>query len=392
MILSQSSKYLILFTSILVLLSSCAKEYEPEPSTSDLKFFNYGEDNYVTSVHVLDDRNSLTSLNQNQLMLLEGDDAKQKWVGNVGLRHLGACQLKGRGYLQISGYLDQSLSYSVYNNNGELEFDLGQTDRIFPEYSQYREILASVQSDGNGGAYLLVVLADEYSELFRNYIVHINNQNQVDRKVRLLGFFRYMTVDDGGNIFLIRTYGAAGQNMKFFVSSLKMNVFNEEERIEFNWQRIYQTPEVDWKWIEYFPYQFYWYDGSLFFVTTQFPDFGDICSGVDIYEISPSDGSEIRKMSAQFEFLVDNYKNRPLYYLFVGNEGMYLAMNYLAKSKVSVFDRKGELQKEIPVTSPTNRAGISGIGPTGDKIMIQGWSTLSKSVELHPMLFLTDRL
>ena len=343
----RTLKKTLILISVLLFIASCSTEHDPEPGKSDLKFFNYGEWNYITSVYALDDQNSLTCMNESQIMTVDGGEARKVWIGKEKFMHVGMCELKDRGFLQVSQRNYQNLFYTVYSKSGDVEFETSSSDRLFPEYPQTREVLSSAQSDAKGGAYLLVVLVDG-DFIFKNYLVHINSQNQIDRKDELLGFFRYMATDDEGNIYLIRTTGSSGQNMRLEISALNMTLYNDPGKIQFNWFGRYESLEVDWKWTDYFPYKFQYRNGSLFLAVTKFPESGDICDGVEIFEINPTDGTEIRRMSADFEFQVDNFRNRPEYFMYIGKGAVYLAMNYLDKSSVGYLRPPGNASKRDP--------------------------------------------
>lgn len=384
---------------VILLGLGCTREFEPEPLESDLRYQPFGIVEELNQVFTLNKGGYIICRNDrynnfgNELVKPTADNRSVEWKYSNEFRIKRLCELANGGYFLVKegNYgSQQRICFTVLNDAGDIVYDYSFNDKLFPEQPQMDEFALSVQPDQDGGVYLLAGLRDNSNGYQDRYLIHIDRDNQVDQKVRLFSQFMYMTVEPNGQLYLLRTTSFEGYLMTLEASKVDMYQLEANNRLVPSWTYRFSSNEPDWKWWDYFPFQFKYLSGSVFILKQHLSKGVNINTGIDIIELNPADGSEISTGLIEFDVELDNYRDQSNFLALANANRFIVAYNMGFKSKAAIFDRKGSLIESFDLAGESGLSRVFGISYAGSRLALIGSAGLNRSPYSENYLFIKD--
>ncbi|MCB0735200.1 MAG: hypothetical protein KDC76_11490 [Bacteroidetes bacterium] len=386
---------IILLTSIVlitgVLFSGCSTEVPESTHESDLRYAPFG-DQYVLKSLRIDASSSLVALSDYSIALISGKDAKIAWRSQQFFDVDGMVRLGDKGYLICEQWYDnvRAEGITLLNPAGEV-IQTSSDTKLFPEEPNLHEDLVSAVSDGSGGAYLLYVLTDDTETIAKRFLLHFNTSLSIDQKIQLTDFYVYMTADEAGNLYLIRTTSPEGSARMTLEARKVDRAEFQSGSVDSEWTYNFISEEPDWKWKVYFPFRFFHSLGDLFIIMQHNTPGSDLSDGVQILQLDATNGLEENNILIDIDFEVNNYLDQQTFEGFADEDGIYVLHNFGSSCRLDRFTRSGSPLDPIYLSGKSGRAEGLAIGNLGNRLAIHGVTYLDQSLMWTPFILLMDK-
>ncbi len=198
---------LIVVVFIIFLLPSCKQKIDPIVSNSELRYNPFGENVFVSNCATYDNTNLYTLDFKGNVYRTSGQDLKPIWKTGIDAngKEIIACKNGSVIIIKSSPFSWDEITYCRIDEERIMSFN-SSGQKLMPKYPNANEHLISAISDGNNGAYLLITLQQMGSNIYDTkaedvYLVHINDENMVEARLRLDNYFVKLASDKNGNLF-----------------------------------------------------------------------------------------------------------------------------------------------------------------------------------------------
>lgn len=382
-------RFALLFVFYLLVFAQCKKETSSTQAPSQIIYEPFGPGIYPTLVKNKTDQKLLVVLNERTLRQTNTDEFITNWSVDFDFPINALVNNKNgsTAVIETDNLFQFNEKIKVYNvdDNGYKNY----ITELMPNHHHLKQFLIGAQSDGNNGLYAITYLEDYKNppQETRRFLVHLNNNQIVDQRIELTGFYMYISADEQGNIYLTKTFGPTGLGMQLKTGKVNMNQLITNGIIQMDWEYSFQSKEPDFKWTNYFPFKISVKANKLTILKQHNTGINDMSSGVDVLHIDANSGAELKTYFVPFDFEVNNYNNQSSFHYFNDRGNDFVAFNYGRKAKCVYFDQTANLLWQAYMSGDNSRSFVTGVGNLEGKMHVFGSSTLMKSPISKPYVY-----